>query len=45
MGACALPAAIPQPAPIRDTSGMSDAGMILIGEMHGLVGRHSELEQ
>ena len=24
---------------------MSDAGVILIGEMHGLVGRHSELEQ
>ena len=24
---------------------MSDAGVILIGEMHGLVGRHAELEQ
>ena len=24
---------------------MSDAGVILIGEMHALVGRHSELEQ
>jgi quinol monooxygenase YgiN len=24
---------------------MSDAGVILIGELHGLVGRHSELER
>src|SRR3954452_24938873 len=30
---------------MRDTSGMSDAAVVLIGEMHGLVGRHAELEQ